>query len=567
MGATDKTPAEGADDQKLAAEKFAALGKEIADKAVDEARATANDAALKQVEARFAAEKRAAEVDGLLLAAEKDGRLTAANREVFRETFASSYELGKKLLEALPKPATAPGDALAPKNAFITGNGSAPASREDIRAVFDNPDRDAAKYAAQGKFLTACARFSAQTGIDLASAMASVMRGENEALEREIFSAGERTAETFTGDVVGQFRPSQRQLPVDPEMVEFIKKRKTRGDIPRALISEEIQQFATIADFQPSARTTLPMALGYFQSEFVGDEALPVFVGGADEKAAWAELGFEKFAAVAAASGLLGAVTETSLNVTWHTVTLEKYPVRGNIDRRARAASVTLPRGIDTILLENLKSQVGVTKETAQAAFLTTNGNYSDSSYYPSVTAWSSSGSPAAYVGKPIDDIYAGMQHVRLGVRAWPDLLLLGPAAAAAMRKNQQVIDTVRFTGTMASPGTGVSNTTIAALFAGLFPNLTIVVGEAGGASLPSGSPVTDVWGLDAWLLCTGRGKIEAPRFGMTVAAAGSPRVRAFPAEHLGADGADAIVYTDAWSLVSISKKAGYRMVGASASI
>lgn len=562
MSAKNETPATPADTEKLVAEKFAALGTELAGKAI----AGAREAAEKSVAERFAAEARSREIDGILDGAMKDGRIVAANREVFRETFASNFEHGKKLVEALPKPQTAPGEALVARNTFVVGGSSQQLSREDLKAAFDNPDRDSAKYAVQGKFLTAVARFSSTTGVDPASAMASVLRGENEGLEKEILAGEGKTAEDFTGTHVGQFRASQRQIPVDQDVVDFLKKRTTRGDIPGAVINPEIQRFASITDFQPSARTTLPMALGYFQSEFVGDEALPVFVGGADEKAAWPELFFEKFAAVAAAAGFLGSPTETSLNVTWHTVTLDKYPVRGNIDRRARAASITLPRGIDTIMLENLKSQVGVTKETAQASFLTTNGNYFDSSYYPSVTAWSSAGTPAAYVSLPIEDIYKGMQHVRVGVRAWPDLLLLSPAAAAALRKNQQIIDTVRFTGSKADPGTGVSNQTIAALFAGLF-NLTIVVGEAGTASLPSGSPVSDVWGLDAWLLCTGKGQIEAPRMGMTVGAAGSPRVRAFPAEHLGADGADAIVYTDAWQIVSISKKAGYRMVGASAAI
>jgi hypothetical protein len=562
MGAKTETPAAGAD-EKLVAEKFTAALNDVTDKAIT----SAKEEATRQIEARFASEARAKEVDSLLAEAETDGRITAANREVFKETFGVNFEHGKKLLAGLPKPAVAPGEALSSRNAFITGGGSAPKSREDLIKIFDNPDRDPRKYAEQSKILTQVARFSAHEGVDPEMAWAAVLTGKNEKLEQEIFAAGDLTAEKYNGEKIGQFRASQRQIPVDPEMVDFIRKRVSSGKIPDGIISTEMQKFTTLADFQPSAKTTLPMALGYFQSEFVGDEALPVFVGGADEKAAWPEFAFEKFAAIAQAAGLLASPTRTSLNVTWHTVTLEKYPVQVDIDRRARAASVTLPRGIDTIALENVKSQVGVTKEVAQASFLTTNGNYFDSTYYPTLSQpWSNAGTPAAYVGVPMDDITKGMAHIRLGVRAWPDLLLLSPNAALSLRKNQQIIDTVRYTGTMERPGTMVPNSTLAAIFAGLL-NLTIVVGEAGSSSLPSGSPVTDVWGNDAWLLVTGKGKIEAPRFGMTVSAAGSPRVRAFPQEGLGADGADSIVYTDAWQLVSVAKKAGYRMIGASAAL
>lgn len=549
-------------------EKFAALGKQVAEDAMkkaDEAIKTAKEAAVKTVEETFAAQKKAEEIDKEILAAQKDGRLTTEKVEMARKAFGVSLEFGREVLGALPKPSVAPGEAVLPKNGAILGTGAGVKTREDLRALMTS--EDPSRYREQGKFLTAVARFSANTGCRLDAAVSAVLAGENEKLEKELFAAGQRTAEDHASEHIGQFRASQRQIPIDPEYVEFIKKRVRSGAIPEALIPADVQQFASISDFQPSARTTLPMALGFVQAEFVGDEAFPVFVGGADEKAAWPEFGFEKFASVAAAAGILGAPTRTSLNVTWHTVTLDKYPVQMDIDRRVRAASVTLPRGIDTIALENLKSQVGVTKEVAQYTALTTTGNYADSSYYPTLgTPWSTAGQPSAYAGVPITDITAGMQHVRVAVRAWPDLLLLSPAAATAMRKNQQIIDCVRYTGTKADPGTMLTNAQIAAIFAGLF-NLAIAVGEAGSSSLPSGAAVSDVWGLDAWLVCTGKGAIEAPRFGMTVAAAGSPRVRAFPNELLGADGSDSLVYTDAWSIVPVNNKAAYWFKNAAAAI
>ena len=567
MGANkETTPTPGAG-EKLVAEQFAALGTKLAadtlaatKTAIDDGIKASADAATKVVEAKFAAEKRDREVTDLIDGALKDGRLKGdAMATVFRETFAASHELGVKMLTALPKPEAAPHEALSARNSFVVSSGAGVKTRDDLKAIFENPDRDTRKYAEQGRVLTAVARFSANTRREPQEAFDAVLKGDNEKLEKELFSAGNRTAEDFGGEYIGGFRKGVRQVEVDAQLADFIAKNADK--VPA------IGKFTTMTDFQPGARTTLPMALGYPQAEFVGDEALPVFVGGADEKAAWPEFAFEKFAAIAQAVGLLGAPTRTSMNVTWHTVTMDKYPVQMDIDRRARAASITLPRGVDTIALENLKSQVGVTKESTQATFMKTTGNYFDNSFYPTVaTPWSTAGTPTTYGGVPIDDLTKGMAHIRAGIRTWPDLLLLSPNAALSLRKNQQIIDAVRYTGTKDNPGTMLTNGQLAALFAGLL-NLTIVVGEAGSASLPNGQPVTDVWGNDAWLVATGKGQIEAPRFGMTVASAGSPRVRAFPQEGLGADGADSIVYTDAWQLVSIAKKAAYWMQGASVAL
>ena len=546
-----------------------AIAKEIAEGAIEGVTVAAKAHAEKLTKAEFAAREKEKAVDTDLLTAEKEGRLTPAERDGFRKQLMSAdADSAKFAAEQLKsRPVKAPTDRLPEALFAVTDAVGGGPGAAGLKAMLFQADGQP-KYKQTTTFLTQVARFAAHKCIPIDAAKIAVMKGENRELEEELVKAQGRTAEDFgEGAGIGQFRTSNRMIPVDPEMVEFIRKRVRSGHIPEQIVPAQIQQFASIADFQPSARTTLPVALGYYQAEFVGDEALPVFVGGADEKAAWAEFLFEKFAAVAKATGLLGSPTRTSLNVTWHTVTLDKYPVRVDIDRRARAASVTLPRGIDTIAMENAKSQVGVTKEVAQMTLLATNGNYYDSSYYPTIsTPWSTAGNPASYAGVPITDVSVGMAHVRSGVRTWPDLLLLSPNSAISMRKNQQVIDTVRYTGTMERPGTMVSDATLAAIFQGIF-NVTIVVGGAGYSLLPSGAAPADVWGNDAWLICTGQGRIEAPRFGMTVTAAGSPRVRAFPNEDMGADGSDSIVYTDAWSVVSVSKKAAYWMKNASASL
>jgi len=550
-------------DDTLAAAK--AAGEETAKAAVaaslETVKAVAIEEAGKQARATFAVQEKEKAVDATLLSAEKEGKITPAERDGFRKMLLSADEASVKFAtETLAKlPVKAPTDRL-PEGIFDVTQSATFAGGQGF-------DLTKMSYREQSEFLTQVARFATHKGIPIDAARVAVLKGENRDFEAQLSFGAGRAADAFAGAGVGEFRASRRQIPMDPDMVEFIKKRVRSGGIPEQLVPADIQQFAALSDFQPAARTTLPMALGYFQAEFIGDELLPVFVGGADEKAAWPEFAFEKFSAVAKAAGILGAPVRTSLNVTWHTVTLDKYPVQIDIDRRVRAASVTLPRGIDTIAMENVKAQVGVTREVAQAALLTTDSNYYDSTYYTTVSPkWSDAGSPASYSGLPITDISNGMAHIRSGVRAWPDLLALSPNAALAMRRNQQIIDTVRYTGTMERPGTMVSDATLAAIFAGLF-NVTIVVGSAGYSSLPSGAGPSDVWGNDAFLICTGKGAIEAPRFGMTVTSAGSPRVRAFPNELLGADGSDSIVYTDSWQVVSVSKKAAFRFKSASDSL
>jgi phage I-like protein len=559
MGAETKTPATGADPNAVA-EKFAALGKKIAEDTLSAGTITATKAAMDAVEARFAAEVRTKETETLIDAALTDGRLSGdALAKVARKTFSISMDDGKAFLEALPKPAIAPGASISPRNACIIGGASGGRFSRD---VMFNPDGKP-NYSAQSDFLSAVMRFGAETGAEPKQAMEAVLKGDNAAFEKLLGEADGRDAKDFRKGSFGAFRPSFRPTEFDIEKAKYIRARLLDGALSDKVVPTAVQQFASIGDFQPAARTTLPMGLGYPQADFVGDLMLPVFVGGSDESAAWPEYSFEKFAAIGEAVGILGAPVWSSLNVVWHRVTLEKFAVGTKIDRRLRAASVTLPEGIDTTALENLRGQVGTTKEVAQATFMTTNGNYFDSSYYPTMSPkWDAADSPAAYAGLPVNDITAGLLKVRNAVRVAPDLFVLSYAAALAMRKNQQVIDTVRFTGTQERPGTMVSNATLAALFAGMF-NLTIVVAEAGAASLPSGAPVSDAWGKDAFLVCTGAGKTIAPRFGMTVVAGGRPTVRAFPEEILGADGTDDIVVTDSWSLASINNKAAYRLVGA----
>src|ERR1035437_443399 len=532
-------------------EKFAAnLGRLVADQVVPAATKAAETAATaaasKQVNETFAARKTAEEIDGILLAAEKEGRLVADKRESMRQIFSSmGMEKGKEILSMMP--VVAPTHPLADKNAFITGG----VDGETLN-LFALGKTEAGR-GQRDEFLSESSRWAAEKGIDWLTAMSAVRRGENKAYEAE-----RQAAMTGGEQFAGRFRPSLRSIPVDPELIAHVQKAMRDGKIPDALMPG-VQRFAALTSFQPAARTTLPMGLGFYQANFIGPEMLQEFVGGADERAAWPEYGLEKFDAAINPVAVSATPPETDLSVAWHAVTLKVYARTINIDRRSRAASVTLPEGLDTTAAENVRVQVETGKERAIAAFMNDNSNYKDSSYYTTLsgtTQWSHAS------GLPLTNIPNAMAHVRKGCRVWPDLFALSADVFISLRRNPQIISAVQYTGTLARPGQMVPIETLIALF-----GMSVVVGEAGAGLLPDGSDMGDIWGQDAYAVVTGRGKVVAPRFGALVTAGGYPKVRMWPHEDRGANGSDAITFSDAWNAFSVNKAAAYHWVNASASL
>src|ERR1035437_4930119 len=532
-------------------EKFAAnLGRLVADQVVPAATKAAETAATaaasKQVNETFAARKTAEEIDGILLAAEKEGRLVADKRESMRQIFSSmGMEKGKEILSMMP--VVAPTHPLADKNAFITGG----VDGETLN-LFALGKTEAGR-GQRDEFLSESSRWAAEKGIDWLTAMSAVRRGENKAYEAE-----RQAAMTGGEQFAGRFRPSLRSIPVDPELIAHVQKAMRDGKIPDAPMPG-VQRFAALTSFQPAARTTLPMGLGFYQANFIGPEMLQEFVGGADERAAWPEYGLEKFDAAINPVAVSATPPETDLSVAWHAVTLKVYARTINIDRRSRAASVTLPEGLDTTAAENVRVQVETGKERAIAAFMNDNSNYKDSSYYTTLsgtTQWSHAS------GLPLTNIPNAMAHVRKGCRVWPDLFALSAEVFISLRRNPQIIAAVQYTGTLARPGQMVPIETLIALF-----GMSVSVGEAGAGLLPDGSDMGDIWRQDAYAVVTGRGKVVAPRFGALVTAGGYPKVRMWPREDRGANGSDAITFSDAWNAFSVNKAAAYHWVNASASL
>ena len=528
----------GADEKD--AEKFGAKIAAIASK-------TAISEAEKLVKHEFAARENATKTEAALLEAEKDGRIAPADREHFRGLFSAlGYEKASETLGKLPKGRT-PSTPLAEGNSFIFGaddDGGAPL---DLNAM----GQTESGRAKRNELLSQAARWAAEKRIDFLTAIDAVQRGDNRKFESDRVRAASGT-QKFSS----YFRNNLRSMEIDEDMVKHVQKAMREGKIPDNVMPG-VQRFAAISNFQPGARTTLPMGLGFYQAPFIGTEILPEFVGGPDERAAWPAYGLEKFEASVKPAGIGASPGESDLVVSWTNVTLDVYPRTINIDRRSRDASVTLPEGLDTTAAENVRTQVQTAKEVAIKNFMTTNGNYKDSTFYTTLsggTQWSSTGTP-------LTDVPNAMAHIRKAIRQWPDLMALSADAFIAVRRNSQVLTAVQYTGTLARPGQMVPIETIIALF-----GMSVVVGESGYATLPDGSDVADIWGQDAFIVATGKGRVVGPRFGATVVAGGYPKVRMWPREDRGANGSDAITYSEAWNAISVAKGAAYRWINASAS-
>ncbi len=351
------------------------------------------------------------------------------------------------------------------------------------------------------------------------------------------------TQETFSQR--GYFRKSRMNkfTLVDPEYVDWVHRRMAR----RPDIS---QAFAAIGNLQPSSKTVLPMGLGYMQAEFIGDECLPVWVGGADEKADYPTFGKEQF--FAGEKTLLGVGVKPprlDIAITWATVTVDVHGNETIIDDREGAAAAYLPVPLDRYKAEVQRSQLGTEKENEQATLLRTAANYA-SGYSETLSGnyqWDNANSLA------IDAILAKREKVRKATRSRPDLFWLGPDALTILAKSPQVIKAVQYAGTKTSPAGSVPVETLVALF-----GMSIISGEA-GVSATYGAAPSDIWGVDAGILCSGRGQMIAQRLGITVSTEAYPFFKTYRDESVGPKGALVQKASAAWKLPSfLNNTAGY---------
>jgi hypothetical protein len=341
-------------------------------------------------------------------------------------------------------------------------------------------------------------------------------------------------------------RPSA-MVPVDPELVAWTQKKLAAwGQLNDYVKNPEaraaIESLAVIGSFQPSSRTTLPTAYGVAQAAYIGDELLPTFIGGADEKADYPVFGLEAFIHDDDIELAIGASPDSiDIKVFWKTVNLRVKSLSTPTDRREIPASITLPVGLESYKLDVLITRVKNAREKDLAAFLLTTGKYT--------TGWQGNPSVAweGATALPIDDVFAKREKVRKGkARRRPDTFWMGSDVFVTLSKAAQIVDVVKYTGNKAPGqfGTSVTAEALAALF-----GMRIVIGEAGTMAMNDAS-IADVWGQSAGLLIVEPGKLISPRFGLNVGGEKYPYTDTFEEKAIGPFGGTRTKYSDAWAPV-----------------
>lgn len=362
-------------------------------------------------------------------------------------------------------------------------------------------------------------------------------------------------------------------VPVDPDKVRFVQERIAGGAAPSSIVPESAQvaaqialgkaskdtaqRFAGLVNYQPGTKGTMPMGLGYVQAARIGSLVLPEWQS-PKEKASYPVTGTEKLVTNDKKVGINGSVDEIDGAITWPTLELGGYGAKVYIDDREREeAAGNMPPGmtIDAWKLDMVQTSTETLKERHQATFVKATGNYASGSHYTTLsgsTQWSHAS------GVPIDDIAGKRRTVTKASLGDVDLFWLTEDSFTAIRKNPQVIAAVQYTGTRELPGTMISAGTLVALF-----NMNIAIAGARGATAPGGT-VSEFWGQDAGILCTGGGNPMNVRFGITVTKTGWPVVLIDREPNRGLKGSDKVQYADEWGIQSIKNSAGFLWINAS---
>lgn len=116
----------------------------------------------------------------------------------------------------------------------------------------------------------------------------------------------------------------------------------------------------------------------------------------------------------------------------------------------------------------------------------------------------------------PIDDVSAARENVRASIGKYPNTLILGAKVFAGLKKNQKILDRIKYTG---------RDVPTLELLASLFEVKRVVVGEAVYAD--DAGNFADVWGGDAVLGYTeiGSKSNALPSYGYTYNLNGYPIV------------------------------------------
>jgi hypothetical protein len=526
-------------------------------------------AAEKRIEAKFAADLAAAEtklkadaeaaakkerIGNLVLSAQKEGRIVAAAVPLWTKRLDLDFENESAALAAIEvRPTISTGPVSAKFAARVTaGDDNLP----DFRAMSDEE---------RTYWLNRTLTLSASKNLPARDALRAALRGEGQ----EEYDAIIHARETETKYRGCGFRQQAVTLSADFDWdkVKYARERLKEGNGTGTAISDEFRhrvnvRFATIGGLTPGAATTLPASIGYGEPNYAAPDVLEEYVGGADMHANIFTFAQERFyikvdpiTGKPIATAPTADPNDTDFGVTPSTVTLEQFSDRIKVDRMLQSAAIHLPEGLMGIASEHIQEMVKVRREVAAAGFLRTYTNYAAANY----SSLSGTQPWDLDTGLPITDITNGMLLVDGVVGQMPDTSVCSPKVFTGLRRNKQILESVKFTGTLSKPGTLVPIETLVALF-----GMKFLVSNARHTTIPGGTPAY-TWGQDFAMVVTGSGKLKAPRFGYMVTAAGYPLTQTFPMQWQGPAGSDAIQVADAFAIQAGLNAAGFVFLGATA--
>lgn len=525
--------------------------------------------AKEQVEGEFAARDREAAIDATLLSFERDGKLTADEREDYRQLFRLDFERAKKSLERRQK--VAPGHGGVGQRVDVSGGAGAGSVRVTLgaRGSADVPEKfelaavnDMAPKEREA-ILTRAAQWQAERGIrHFESALSAVSRGEDiefrQALARNGYSAHIRPTAGLSDELDGDF-------------LKFLEGKLEKGAIPTNIIPEEIQRFAarrvrqtytTIASLQAPTRVTLPITVGYASGNKIGSGLLPEFAGVGpngvnDERVSYPKTGTERF--VVLPDRPKGDndkdIPEGNWGQDWVTVDMKFYSYREWAGRRMQAAGNAVAIDVLGRCTANAQEILALQKENVQSTWLRDTGNFG--SNYTTLTSEQRFDQDAS---EPIAIVVPAMFACWRVCGRFPDTWGMGNDPFWALRKNKSLNELAgKYQATKETPNGLLPIETLIALF-----GMNLLVSTQLSSSAPGGASPDALWGQDVVLACTGGGETEAPRLGLTVTSPGSPLVRIVSDDLRGTHGSDAAQVTLGYAIGAGISGAGFLLKSAS---
>lgn len=576
-----------------AASGLEAIATRVLGRFKSEAKAEAEAAATKTIEATFAAaaaqrtaEEASARVDAALAEAEKDGRIEAAEVEDWKPLLSANFAAASKRLAVLPKktPVGTPGrDPYAerqssgerkPLNAdlkkfqFAAGNAETAFEGTDyagLRDYINNlPIHDHEmdhKHSCEckGAFMSRAAAFAASRNIGVEDAIPMVALGEDAGFQRE------RHRVLKEGQQFGiRMRTGAIRKEVDLDLLKGIAQHMRKSPIPYNLISREMQDeareatFASIAQMQAPGKYALGGGFGveFVQGVPIGSELLPEIEGGADEKAYYLKFKTEKFEKLKKIPTALNQTDhqQRTFNMEMPEVTLDVYDHQQWADRRLQKIAATLPLGLLAHITQEAVDAERLRKESIQADAILASASYAsgfDLDYSGSGNDQFSDPNSNPY--GVITSLMAKVRKALLGTRV--DTAGCGEDVFTALCGHPKLVQWAGgYLGTKGDPAVPLPAEAIMAIL-GISK---WVVGTMFGTDTPGGADATEIWGQNLVVAATGRGRLRAPRFGATIVSTGYPWIEPLEEKTRGAKGSDGVQIADAYKVTIMDTSAAF---------